>query len=403
MTPVMAPVQPAVLPPVWTTPQILKAGVAGICAASLLLMGAAIAGARSHRHAMQVVGRDSAPSIVAAEHIRAALADMDASAAVELLAGKDAAAAHDAFERRRTEAISAIVAAAENITFGDSERKPIQQLALGVGTYTAGIQTARDRREITAWREAGRFMDSTLLPAADELDRANRKALDETYDGQKATSTRALVFLVLAGAALGGVLILVQVFLLRRMRRTLNPLLFLATLAAFIFVIYAGQHFGASDRDLKIAKEDAFDSIHNLWQARSTAYATAGDQSRALFDTAQRAVYDRDFGVKAEMVSGFLAEELKNITFAAEGEQQAADETVARFNEYRTSKASSVFQRFDVALDKTLDINQRQFDAAVARGFKDVDRFEISAPVVAFLISFLAWLGLRPRIREYAG
>ena len=379
----------------------------GICVASLLLMGSAITGARNHRHAMQVVGRDSAPSIIAAENIRVALADMDANASAELLGGKDAAAARAAFERRRTEAISAIVAAAENITYGEKERGPIKKLALGVGTYTAGIQTALDRREtgdktfLTAWRDAARFMDSTLLPAAEELDRANRDALDGTYDGQKTESRKALVFLILAGVALGGVLVVVQVFLVRRMRRILNPMLFLATLAAFVFVIYAGQHFGASDRDFRVAKEDAFDSIHNLWRARATAYSAAGDVNRSLLEPAGRAIYDADFAGKADLVSKYLAVEMKDVTF--DDEKQLADETVARFNEYRTSKTNAVFQRFDVALNKTLKVNNTEFDAAVARGFEDVDEFEIAAPLTALLVSLFAGLGLRPRIREYAG
>jgi hypothetical protein len=244
-------------------------------------------------------------------------------------------------------------------------------------------------------------MDSTLLPAGEELDWANRKALDETYDGQKAASSRALVFLILAGLAVGGALVLVQIFLLTRMRRILNPMLFLATLGALVFVIYAGQRFSAADRDLKVAKEDAFDSIHNLWRARAAAYAAAGDVNRAALDAAQRTTYDNDFAGRSDLVSKFLAEELKNVTF--EGEQQAADETAARFNEYRTSKTNAAFQRFEVALDQTLDVNQKAFDTAVARGFADADRFEITAPIVAFLISVLAWLGLRPRIREYAG
>jgi hypothetical protein len=403
--------QQVAVAPVWTTPQILKTGLMGIWLTSLLLMVAAIVGARSHRHAMQVVGRDSAPSIIAAQHIRAALADMDSDAASELLTGINAnaaATARQAFERRRAEATSALVEAAKNITYGDAERKPIEDLALGMGTYMAQIQTARDRREasdkgfLTAWREASGYLGETLLPAAGKLDEANRDALDEAYGNQTTASKRAMAFLIVAALALGAVLFSLQIFLLGRMRRVLNPMLFLATLIAWIFVVYAGRHFKSGDDDLKVAKQDAFDSIHLLWQARALGYSANGDQNRASLDPSQRTLYDRDFAVKTKQIADdFLTKELNNITF--EGEREPAEETMARFAEYRTAKSAAAFAKFDEALGRTLEVNKNAFDAAVVRGFKDVDAFEIVAPAAALLISLLAWLGLRPRIREYAG
>ena len=97
-----APAQPVA--PALTTPQILKTGLVCIWIATLLLMTAAITGAQSHRRAMKAVGKDSAPSIIAAQHIHAALADMDANAALE---------SRQTFLNRREEAVSAIIAAAE--------------------------------------------------------------------------------------------------------------------------------------------------------------------------------------------------------------------------------------------------------------------------------------------------
>jgi hypothetical protein len=59
------------------------------------------------------------------------------------------------------------------------------------------------------------------------------------------------------------------------------------------------------------------------------------------------------------------------------------------------------FSQFDSALGKTLDINQKAFDTAVAQGFGDVSGLDILAPVIAVVIVFLAFAGLRPRLREY--
>jgi hypothetical protein len=416
--------------PAWTTPQILKTAVVAICAASLLMMLVAIAGARSHRHAVQAIGKDSAPSIIAAQHIRAALADMDADAANELLLG-DHGAPRRAFEQRRDEAIAGLVSAAENITYGERERKPIHNLALGMGTYTGLVTEARvkqaagDKSFLSIWRSAADYMDSTLLPEAQKLDDANRSELDKAYEGQRTASVQAAVLLILSGALLGCVLIALQIFLAGRMKRVLNPMLFLATLGTLIFVIYAGQRFNANDRNLKTAKVDAFDAIHALWKARALAYSANSDESRYLLDPSQAAKYEAEFQAKAGQIADeFLAGEMN----AFEGERESAQETLKEFARYReidrriralekggqhaaaialctgegNDQSNGVFARFDGELGKTLEINQHAFDASVGRGFADVAGFEWIAPVAAFLISVFAWLGLRPRIREYS-
>ena len=155
-----------------TTPQWLETGQYATFGAAALLMITVVLGARSHRQAMQAVGKDSAPSIIAAQHIRAALADMDANAANELLDDRTSGAARKAYEARRKEAVESIVTAAQNITYGDAELIPVRKLAYGLGTYTAMMQRARDlheagdRRFIAEWRAAAQYMDNTVLPAA---------------------------------------------------------------------------------------------------------------------------------------------------------------------------------------------------------------------------------------------
>jgi len=129
----------------WNTLQILQGSRAALIALDVLLLIAAIAGARVHRDAMKTVGKDSAPSIIAAQHIKSALADLDADAANELLGAPGAMSdAVKAYEARRVEAAEALIAAAENITYGESERTPIQSLQVGMGTYERLIQRARD-------------------------------------------------------------------------------------------------------------------------------------------------------------------------------------------------------------------------------------------------------------------
>jgi hypothetical protein len=441
----------------WNTLQILKATLAALVVLDALLLIAAVAGARVHRDAIKAVGKDSVPSIIAAQHIKSALADMDANAANELLGAPGAMPdAVKAYESRRVEAARALIAAAENITYGESERAPIQSLQVGMGTYERLVQRARDLHErgdakfVDAYRDAAKLMDETLLPAADALDKANNEMLKRAYQGQSGKSSAARTLLGLTGLLLLGALAAVQIFLTRRTRRMFNPLLVAATLLVAGALQYAESSMATEQSQLKVAKEDAFTSIHALWRARSVSYWANSDESRYLLDQAHAAEHERNFltksaalakvppgmkledigvaearGIHAQGFAGYLADELNNITFA--GEREAAVDTLLRFEEYLgldrqirqlerggkhreavelcigTQKGESnwAFDRFDKALGATLEINQGAFDAAVGKGFSVLDGLEIKVSVLAAVIAILMFLGLAGRIREY--
>src|ERR1700694_44362 len=70
---------------VLTTPGLLWSAMGVICLFSFVFFLAANNGVTQVRHATQTIGRDSAPSIIAAQNIAATLADMDANAANYLL------------------------------------------------------------------------------------------------------------------------------------------------------------------------------------------------------------------------------------------------------------------------------------------------------------------------------
>ncbi|MGA2597697.1 MAG: hypothetical protein ABSH09_12000, partial [Bryobacteraceae bacterium] len=130
-------------------------------------------------------------------------------------------------------------------------------------------------------------------------------------------------------------------------------------------------------------------------------------------------------GGRVEGFSGYLADELNNITFT--GERDAAVDTLLRFEDYlavdkqirqlerggkhqqaielcmgtQAGQSDWVFERFDKALGATLNINQSAFDAAVGKGFSALDRLEIKASGLAAAIAVLMFLGLAARISEY--
>jgi hypothetical protein len=382
-------------PPSATTPQLIKQGMYASAACSLLVLIAISSGARSHREAIQIIGRDTAPGIIAAQHVSAAMADMDAAAVNDL----------QSFDNRRKEASEVLIEAAENIKH-DDERGPIRALALGLSSYSQQIQRALDLRKakdpgyIDAYRAAAQTMDETLLPAALALDHAKRTVFDRAYADQQKWSSASMLFLVLSILALIGVLISIQVFLTRRMRRMINPLLMISTGLAFLSFFIFADAFTTADRQLKVAKQDAFESIHVLWKARAVGYSAKADRSRSLMDVAHASQYEQAFQQKVVQVNGYLADELKNITFS--GEQDAANKAAAAFADYARNPQPAAFDLFDQAISETLRINQSAFDAAVKNSFDALNNVEITASIICGTIALLALLGLLPRLREYS-
>jgi hypothetical protein len=439
-----------------TTPDALKLGLGVIAALSVVFGLTVIAAGYEHRHGLQTVARDAAPSIVAAQAIKVELAAMHAYAADALFAGpgRDGPAVR-AYEAQRAELSDGLLRAAGNITYGDAERIPLLKLMDRGRAYEGLIAQARVLREtggdpLPRLREADRVLHEDLYPAADALDAANRDVLDRVYHEQRRAATLTTVLVVLVGLALLAVLVVVQVFLRRRVRRRLNPGLLVASALAFGFLVSATVGFVSANSALRITKEDAFESIHTLWKAKADAADTRADDRLALLDRERSAEYAgraaageakvaslsggltvavlQGAVAKGEVPSGFqghLAVELRNITFL--GEQRAAADTLIAFLDYTTitlrvrqlatagksaeavamcqgdgpAQAGGAYRKYVAALDDGTAINDREFHRAADRGFGLMGRLELFATAAAIGVALLAYVGLRPRMREY--
>ena len=430
--------------------------------------------AQVHRDAMQAIGFDAAPSIIAAQHIKAALADMDADEANVLLAPPNTAnSATKGLMARRDEAEHALLAASGNVTY-DAERAPIETLQVAGSFYNRLAQEAEDLHDFGApnagsplnvnyYEALAILMDEKLLPAADALDDANNVELQRTYKHQTVTSGLTTAVVALVGLATLGALLWIQLFLSDRTHRTLNPALFFATLAALFLFLYAFGALVNEQHQLKVAKEDSFESIHALWQARAVAYQANAEESRFLLDPRFAADASRDFfreagslatlppgmsaselltleshGQKVAGFTGYIADELKNITFP--GERRAAIKTLAAYEDYleidaemrrlqnsgqhqdavnlcignAVGQSDWAFDQFDQALGETLRINQQHFDQSVNDGLASVGALnghlslsevahtlELKSLIFSVAIAILIALGLAPRIKEY--
>lgn len=436
------------------TPTRLKAfqyAIWTLCAVLFLLGEGSLTGAYQ---AMKTVGKDTAPSIIAAQEISSALADLDANAANYLLGSKlNQVAAQQAFEKRRLTVTTRLVDAAKNITYGEAESVPINTIFDSLGRYLELYAEMRYRKDsgdaggaFAVYTSATELMHGKMLPAAAALDTANFSFLKYEYEKQMWRSEAADIVAGLVAAALVALLVWAQLFLLRRTRRIINVPLFGATLVAALFGVYLVQRINVAREDLRVAKQDAFDSIHALWQARAIAYDANGDESRYLLAGTRAAQFEQAYKDKvAKLASvpqpdetlvtsrkppasykGFFADELRNITFA--GEREAAQKMVRAFAAYdkidgqiraleRSGKhaeavqkaiglgadeSNAAFDRFDQALQAVVAINHKEFDATIDSGMSVLSTAGKILPVVTLLVAFLALFGIRPRLREYA-
>ena len=454
-----------------TTPQLIRSGLYIVWGAGLLLLTTTILGIQEQRNAIKTVGRDAVPSIITAQRLKDGMAGMDAFAASEFLVpssntqnsflepvekDNDGTIVQSYNERYRS-VTERLIAAANNITY-DEEREPIQTMQLGIGEYVAKIQQARDahaRRDqagtLAAYLSAIEILDKTLLPAADRLDQANLKVLDRTYGEQRFASARSLFLIAIVTLGLAGILVMLQLFLSQRTRRTFNPFLLSATAIALLFLVHTIGSLLSASNHLKVAKEDAFDSMHVLRQARALAYGANADESRYLLDVRNAATHEQAFFNKLNQIAappigqtleqiillaqqdtkltgltGFLGEELSNITFP--GERQAVIDNLSTLSQYlqidkqirqlqqsgkyreaialcvgnNPGESNWAFEQFKKANQKTYDVNDKAFKDAITQGDQDLEGFEVKSTIVTITIALLALLGVMPRLKEYS-
>jgi hypothetical protein len=434
-----------------TTPGRFEAAAVTLVVGAGLFWGVIASVFSNLQGAVRTVGRDTVPSIVAAEKMNVALADINTNFANAMLAKDDDTKRSWRTIKEQSDAVShALITASENVTYGTEEEGPIYAIQSNLPVYFRLLGQARSKMQsdpLADTRAASDLMQKSIIPAGFALDDANFRHLTASYDEHRANQTVALIMLLLAIGALGGFLIIVQLSLARRTRRLVNPQLLGATVLLAVFGVYLIFIFVSASEQLRAAKQDSFDSIHALWKARAAAYDANAEESLYLLErgTLQTRHEEAFFSRSEQLLSGlppleavaqaalgrfkdikgFIGVELNNITYP--GEREAAIEMLRTFVDYiqidrkirdleragRHAEALALcvgtapgqsdwtFERFDKALVKVLDINERFFTTQVASAFSYLARIPWASPFVALAIAVLSFLGLQPRIREY--
>lgn len=451
------PVPSQKLPRQFDTLQVLRGGWYATWVVSFLLLVASIFGVGNQREALKTVGKDAAPSILTAQQLRDSFANIDASLANELLLkpGQNQQALLD-FDKNSKKIADRLLAASKNINYLEQEQI-VQGLQRNSIDYFLKVQEARDFHRVgnaanalNVYRAAANIVDEKLLPQAQRLDDLNSKDLKESYSSQGKINSGLILLIAILGSFQIAILVLIQLFLYRRMHRILNLQLLQASVIASIFLGYTLVSFMGAFENLKIAKEDAFDSLHALRQIRSLSYMANGDESRYLLDpvnatkheksflsntnqivqipsnsSAQQIIANTEQGLKNDNVGGLFGLVLNDISFP--NEKALVVETFQKFDNYLTidkqvrglyrsgkvadaialhigndrGQLNSAFDLYRNAQTHLIDLNKTQFDRHIKIGEDGLANFEVIATVALGSVAILTLFGLRPRLMEY--
>ncbi|WP_238014935.1 hypothetical protein KZZ52_33215 [Dactylosporangium sp. AC04546] len=337
---------------------------------------------RQEQRGLQLIGRQTAPEVVATSDLYFALNDMDAQLANVLLVGDETtlgftrAQALDLYQQRRQQVSrdlqQAAAAAADPVT-AQSVRDILDALgryeALAAQTILLDQQTAHAAGQPPAaaldrYRQATDLLATVLLPAARGLTDHHADTLEQTYEDERGRVLTVRAWLIALAVLLVAALAVLQIHLARRFRRMLNIPLAIATVVAVTLGGAAVALTTSVAEHLRGAKKDAFDSILVLNRARAVSYDANADESRYLVDPDRAAQYEQAFLAKTQQLvtldgatlttfdarlddalqayrrdqravgwQGHLGAEFRNITF--DGERPAAETALTRFQTYQ--------------------------------------------------------------------
>ncbi len=459
----------------FNTPQILRTGMFAIWGMGLLWIPISINAIQSQRSAIKTIAKDSVPSVLLSLRIIDAMSDMDAAVANALLDNKNKdmlvqdgtqsmsmSKDQKDFNVRRNDLAERLTLAAKNITF-TGEDKAIQQIMLDFGTYLAYVERAQaahakgdQAMAIAQYRLATTILDKSLIPKAYELRDINSRELEQQYQDAQWKSAASIFTITTLGLMTIGVLVALQLFLTQRTRRTINPMLFGATMVALLFLLNSALSLLASSDKLKVFKEDSYNSLWALRSGRALLYGANSDESRYLLDTNGRQQHNQAFLDKVEKVflkssvpgslnivilklskiyiepsfglsepvtnsSGHFAMAVNNIT--SDQERTAVVKMMQSYQDYLTidqkirslvasnkipeaialclGPSNDAFDKMRAGMNDAVKVNQDTFDRVSIKAEEQLSTFETKAAIALILIAVLVFFGLRPRLREY--
>ena len=414
-----------------------------------------------YRAVVQTIGKDSAPSIIAADKIRASLALAHTQIADGLLSSGDVRIKNFSdYNATMQNVHDTMLTAAQNITYGNDERNPILEMTNQLSSYERLIGvivtdhadtglTATPASDLPIYTQADTLLHEKILPAAMALAQTNIAHFNQATNNDLHRAHIWLLVCAFLAIVLLAILIQTHYFMTQRFKRLINPALIAGTSVMLVSMLLFWVQASRLTEDLRIAKEDAFASIHALSEAQAIAYIANAEESLYLlshsnndqsmrtqnFNVAAAALLikqnDVDTNAENKFIAlkghgyGLLADELANITFP--GERELALQTVNYWKLYVSidqqiralesagkhndaialclgtdnQQSDWAFNRFSQALTQTQELNNDQFNHAIARGFTRISWISEIMLLLVLASCTGAVVGILKRLKEF--
>jgi hypothetical protein len=381
------------------------------------------------------LGNDSAPSIVAADHMQALAASADANALTGVVTTSSPSSYYwSQYRKDMTASYQELTTASQYTTYGFAQVGPIQTMESGLSQFDNDIGQLQAQTGATLPSNAltgHSIMSQSIFPTRQVLVRTDYSHLNQNFTGYQNAIGPLMALVWLGFLILLGVLVGTQIYLYRRTHRVINPGYLVATVITLVCMIYTLGAFNVAESQLVAAKQQSFDSINTLWSVRAVAFLMNADESLYLLDANNPKILqavEGEFTTYQQGIVANLDEQLKHISYP--GERSAVRAAIQTFANYvaidskvrqdlasgnvpgaqtlvlgfspNPLQAALAFTQFDSAMWNAIDINQFQFDQQMNNVFASLGPVPYILGITLLVIIVATIVGMKPRLDEYA-
>ena len=328
-----------------------------------------------------------------------------------LVGGLEPPAQRAQYDQALTEAATLIVQAARAQPADEGALTVLNQQVL---EYASGIEQARSNNRqglpigAQYLREASAQLRADALPIADNLVSANADRAEDRME-----IWIGLVFVIFAALVLAA-LIIGQVWVARRFRRTLNRGMLAASVLLLVLLVGAIALLLNLNATLATIQNGSFAAVNAAANARIEASNAKSNESLTLIARGSGGAFETAWKSSADQVAGDLSA-LGSAAPKAEWDRYVAvhteirklddggswDQAVALATGTGEESGNTAFNAFDARLAETLDESSQ----AAAAGLSGQQPSLIIAAILALLgglaVALLARSGVAARLREY--
>ena len=359
--------------------------------------------------ALEDLATRSEPLAHAAQEVYRALQDADATAASAFLSGGlEPSQLRERYEKdiaQAQAALSVATASSPDLT---------ATLAAQLPVYTGLIETARTNNRqgfpvgAAYLREASGLMRTQLLPAAQELYRAETDRVSRAQDEANfpwGSVGVALAFVI--------ALVLTQRYLTRRTNRLLNVGLLVATGAAVVSLLWVTTVSVLVMNNVSDSRA-ASQKVDVLAQARIATLTARGEETLTLVARGAGQTYEKNFVEVSERLEGLLDQATRL------GDTEAVDEAMRQFRQWqqvhqRIREADDAgqysdavalignpyFDSLDQSLVRAIGEARQDFSDEVAVARASLAGTAVGVLVLALIAAVGSAMGLWQRLKEY--